>query len=151
MLNTQTRSALPFLVTGILAVIAGGMIAAGAAHAPTPAWVWASAYLVLVVGVAQCIFGIGQSHLATHVPSPRLVATEWTALNFGNAGIVVGTLGSEFTLVLAGTALFVLALGLFFTGVRHSSRRIVTALYRLALLLLLASALTGLFLSITKS
>lgn len=54
------RASRPFLVTGIIAIVAGGLIAGAIAHAPSRNLVWMVSYLVLVVGIAECAFGTGR-------------------------------------------------------------------------------------------
>lgn len=138
----------PFAATGLLAIVTGGLIAAVTAHAPTQPWTWASAYMVLVAGLAQIIFGIGQSALTTASLPPALIAAEWLALNLGNAGVVGGTLAQQPWIIAAGTALFALALALYVGGVRRARYPRVAIAYRVILGVLFISSLTGLGLSI---
>lgn len=132
---------------GGAAIIAGGLVAAAVARNPARYLVWMSAYLVLIVGVAQCVFGVGQALLSQHAPSRALVWSEWTVFNLGNAGVIAGTLLGRFGLVLAGTLLFVAGIVLFLVGTRGSWRAGWLAGYRILLGLILASSLVGLVLS----
>ncbi|TAM09004.1 MAG: hypothetical protein EPN72_13645 [Nevskiaceae bacterium] len=152
MLNTfrdlRRHHTAPFAVTGILAILGGGLIAAVTAHAPTQPWTWAAAYIVLVAGAAQIAFGVGQSALTTLTLPPRLIALEWLALNLGNAGVVAGVLTDRPGIVTAGTALFAFTLLLFLIGVRHACHQRTAIAYRLVLGVLFVSSLTGLVLSL---
>lgn len=89
------RAARPFAWLGIAAVITGGLVAAAVAHAPVQKLVWMSAYLVLIVGVAQIVFGAGQAALSSPVASPGWIAGEWIVFNLGNAGVIAGTLAGR--------------------------------------------------------
>lgn len=141
------RAALPFAVLGGAAIIAGGLVAAAVAHHPTQPLVWMSAYLVLIVGVAQCVFGVGQARLSQRAPSRPLVWTEWIVFNLGNAGVIVGTLLGRFGVVFAGTLLFAVGVALFLVGTRGSGHSGWLVGYRVLLGLILASSLVGLALS----
>lgn len=145
--HRRCRAAAPTVVTGVIAVIAGGLVAAIEAHRPVVPLVWMSAYLVLVVGVAQIVFGAGQAGLARQVPGTGLVSAQWLLFNLGNTGVIGGTLIMWFPLVAVGTALFVVGIVLFFVGTRHSEHRLWRAGYWLLLTLLLVSSIVGLLLS----
>ena len=142
------RAALPFAVLGAAAIIAGGLVAAAVARRPVQHLVWMSAYLVLIVGVAQYVFGVGQARLSQRAPSRPLVWTEWVVFNLGNAGVIVGTLLGRFGVVFAGTLLFAAGIALFLVGARGSWRSGWLAGYRVLLGLILASSLVGLALSV---
>lgn len=142
------RAAWPFLALGAVAIVAGGLVAAVQAHQPVQALVWMSAYLVLVVGVAQIVFGAGQAWLSERAPAAAWIATEWVVFNLGNAGVMAGTLYGRFVWVLAGTALFAAGILLFLLGTRGAARRGWAAGYRVLLGLMFVSSLVGLALSI---
>lgn len=148
-IGARWKVARAFVVTGMVAVVGGGMLAAGVAHNPLQYWVWMSAYLVLIVGVAQVVFGAGQAWLSGRLPSMGWVAGEWFVFNLGNAGVIAGAVLARFELVLAGTALFAIAIALFLGGT-HSGRRTgwLTG-YRVVLGLVFASSLVGLVISAT--
>lgn len=113
----------PFAVTGAIGVLAGGLLAAAiAAPAPTRHGVWAAAYLVLVLGVAQIVLGVGQAVLAAQPPTARGAAVTAALFNGANIAILVGIVTDRILLFDAGSVLLLLTLVLFLHGVRHSAR-----------------------------
>jgi hypothetical protein len=149
----RRQQLLPFLVVGILCVIAGGLIAAATAPAPTERGTWAAAYLVLVGGVAQAGLGLGQALSTTRTPTP-VVAMEVVGWNLGNVAVLVGTLTELTALVDFGGALLIVALILLARGVtsplvRHADgvHRWFAYGYGVLILVLLLSIPVGLVLS----
>lgn len=63
-LPARLRPALPFAIVGTACVIAGGLVAAATAPAPSEHGSWAAAYLVLVAGMAQVALAMEQGMLA---------------------------------------------------------------------------------------
>lgn len=145
---------LPFTVSGVLCVIAGGLVAAVTASSPTEHGTWAAAYLVLVCGVAQAGLGLGQA-LFTASTSAPVVAVQFVGWNVGNAAVLVGTLAGLTALVDLGGGLLVVTLGLLARGLIPAAGvcRVAGALrcclygYRLLVLLLLVSIPVGLILA----
>src|SRR5664280_2796146 len=76
----RRSAALPFAAVGAACIVAGGLVAAVSAPAPSEHASWAAAYLVLVVGVAQAALGVGQALLALRVPSRRNVISSRSAV-----------------------------------------------------------------------
>ncbi len=111
----------PWVALGTGAVIVGGLLAAVVAHDPTEKPVWASAYLVLVVGVGQIGLALGRTLLATRVVAARGVAIEFLVFALGNVGVVLGTLTDTVWLVDVGGALLLVALVSMIWGVRSST------------------------------
>ncbi|TAN07684.1 MAG: hypothetical protein EPN38_05700 [Rhodanobacteraceae bacterium] len=142
------RAACPFLALGSGAIIAGGLVAAIQAHQPVPVLVWMSAYLVLIAGAAQVVFGAGQAWLSERPPTAVWIAAEWLVFNLGNAGVIAGTLYDRFAVVLAGTLLFAAGIALFLLGTRGGTRRAWRVGYRVLLGLIFLSSLVGLALSV---
>lgn len=105
--------AVAFAATGAACVVAGGLLAAVTAHAPTEGATWAVAYLVLVAGVGQVALGVGQAVLSARTLPPRLLTAELIAWNGGNAAVLAGTLLGIRPLLDAGSGLLVVALVLF--------------------------------------
>ena len=145
--DARWRAVRPFAWLGVAAIIAGGLVAAAVAHRPVQQLVWMSAYLVLIVGVAQIVFGAGQAWLSERAPSRSWVAGEWVIFNLGNAGVIAGTLAGSFDLVAAGTALFALGIALFLR-VRGGTHRAWLLAYRILLGLIFLSSLVGLGLTL---
>lgn len=147
MTTARPRPALPFAVVGTACVIAGGLVAAFTAPAPSEHASWAAAYLVLVAGVTQVALGVGQALLAS--PPRRTVVGEFAAWNAGNAAVLAGTLTGVLPVVYAGGVLLVVALALWTSGVRRPGPRRGWGLrlYRLLVVLMLVSIPVGLFLA----
>jgi hypothetical protein len=142
------RAAAPFGALGVAAIIAGGLVAAAVARHPAEHPVWTSAYLVLIVGVAQVVFGAGQAWLSERLPSSGWIAGEWIVFNLGNAGVIAGTMLGSFRIVLVGTVLFVAGIAAFLLGTRGPVRDGWRAGYRILLGLVFLSSLAGLALSL---
>ena len=151
-LPARRSAALPFAAVGAACIVAGGLVAAVSAPAPSEHASWAAAYLVLVVGAAQAARGVGQALLALRVPSRRNVAVQFTAWNLGNAAVLTGTLAGITTLVDTGGALLVVALLLLLRGVRtgREPRTWLLWAFRLLAAVLLISIPIGLVLARTR-
>lgn len=143
----------PFTAAGVGCVVAGGLVAAATAPAPSTHGSWAAAYLVLVAGVAQVALGWGQAALAPRLPARGRVAAQVGAWNLGNAAVLVGTLTGVLPLVDVGGVVLVIGLALLADavrgGVRHDARSPRWWLYgfRLLVVVLLVSIPTGLVLA----
>ena len=98
-----------FVVPGVLAVVAGGLLAAVVAPAPTEHATWAAAYLVLVWGVAQVGLGVGQG-LSVGRLSTALVVAQVIGWNLGCAAVVVGTVSGVPAAADVGAVLLVVSL-----------------------------------------
>jgi hypothetical protein len=120
---------LPFTAIGVACVVAGGLVAAATAHAPTQHASWAAAYLVLVGGVAQVGLGMGQALFAGR-PSATLVTAQLACWNVGNAAVIAGTLASLPVLVDVGGALLVVTLLLLTYALRASGARVAGGVRR---------------------
>jgi hypothetical protein len=144
---TDLRRAWPLLAPGVLGVISGGLIAAAVSHAPTSGTVWLAAYLVLVVGVAQLALGLGQALLTSVAVDTARVRLQSLLFNLGSAGVMAGTVGGSFLLVVAGALLFFGALGAFLLTVHGIRRGYAAHAYRALIAFLAISALIGLLLS----
>ena len=139
-------AASPFVALGTACVVAGGLVAAAVATAPSELGSWAAAYLVLVGGVAQVGLGAGQALLASRSPGRRAVAAELAGWNAGNGAVLAGTLLGATWLADVGGALLVVALVLALAGIRGAVRRPSWPLhlYRVLLALVLVSIPVGL-------
>lgn len=148
---------LPFTIIGVVCIIAGGLVAAVTAPAPTEPWTWAAAYLVLVAGVAQVGLGLGQAMFTSPTP-PRIVAAQAAGWNLGNAAVIGGTLLGNLALVDVGGVLLVVTLGLLARGLTPAGVRPVDGArrwclygYRVLVLILLVSIPVGLVLARVRS
>jgi hypothetical protein len=144
------RPVLPYLAVGAGCVIAGGLVAAATAHAPSQQASWAAAYLVLVAGVAQIGLAAGRILLSVGRPSPGRTHAELIAWNLGNAAVIAGTLTDRPLVVDLGGALLVGSLGLATLGVR-GGHRWLRRLYRALVVILLVSIPVGLLLAAQRS
>ncbi len=136
----------PFVALGTTCVVAGGLVAAAVATAPSELGSWAAAYLVLVGGVAQVALGAGQALLASRSPGRPAVVAELAGWNAGNGAVLAGTLLGATWLADAGGALLVAALVLALAGIRGAVRRPSWPLhlYRALIALVLVSIPVGL-------
>jgi len=110
-LTQRQQQLLPFTVIGVLCIIAGGLLAAATAPAPSEHTTWAAAYLVLVGGVAQIGLALGQAMFTARISTP-LLAGQVAGWNLGNAAVLTGTLLGTTALVDLGGALLAVTLGL---------------------------------------
>ncbi|MEP6796575.1 MAG: hypothetical protein ABI890_00445, partial [Lapillicoccus sp.] len=140
-------------VMGTACVVAGGLVAAVTATAPSEHRSWLAAYLVLVAGVAQVALALGQAVLAPHPPSARTLAVEMAAWNLGNVAVMAGTLAGLTMLVDVGGALLVLSLAMLGAAVRGTGRPVGRAhhwsvlAFQILVVSLLASIAVGLWLA----
>lgn len=135
---------LPFALVGAACVVAGGLLAAAVAPAPSEHAVWASAYLVLVAGVAQVAIGAAQTWLPTARPAPTVLAAELAGWNVGNAVVLAGTLAGIPAVTDVGGALLVGTLALLLAGTRGGRGGAWLHGYRALLALVLVSIPVGL-------
>lgn len=149
-------SLVPSGVIGLLCIVAGGMLAAVTAPAPSEGTSWAAAYLVLVGGVAQIAFGVGQATFNT-TATPRAVAAQLVAWNAGNGCVLAGTLAGRTAVVDVGGVLLLVALLLLVPGLRTPAAslsrggRCLLWLYRAVVVLLVVSIPIGLVLARLRS
>lgn len=137
----------PFLTVAALAILAGGLVAAAVAHAPTQPMVWMVAYLVLVVGLVQVALGLGQTLLPRTMPSTGFRVGECVLFNVGNVGVIAGTLLLSPMWVAVGTVVFIASLVMFWVGLRGTSGGWLVHALRALLVITCGGALVGLVLS----
>ena len=142
-----------FTGIGVLCVLAGGLLVAATARAPSEHASWAGAYLVLVGGLAQAGLGIGQATFTAPRPSLAVLAAQLVGWNLGNAVVLVGTLLGVMPLVDLGGLLLVATLALVAHRLRSSkgspgdlAHRLGRQGFRLLILILLVSIPVGLVL-----
>lgn len=143
----------PFAVPGAVGVLAGGIVAAAiAAPTPTRHGVWAVAYLVLVVGLAQIALGAGVALLPETPPTARGAVAVSAVFNVAHLAVVAGVISDRVLVLDAGAALLMVALALFVYGVRHGAHRgWVLYAYRVIVAVVAASIPIGLLLSTAGS
>lgn len=142
-------SARPFLVIGVVSIVAGGAVAAVARPTGFELGSWMAAYLVLVGGVAQIALGAGQAWMADEPPSGATVYAEVACWNLALGATIIGSLASAPVATAVGAVATVVALILFLRGVRHATPRVrwPLHLYRGLVAIVLVSAPIGLFLA----
>jgi hypothetical protein len=106
----------PFLIAGVACIIAGGLLAAATAYVTTQKTAWATAYIVLVGGVAQIGLGAAVAWLAPTAPR-RAAWWAFAGWNLGNAGVLTGQLAGILILTDIGTVILVAALVTVFAAV----------------------------------
>lgn len=152
--RARWRVARPFVLVGVVGVLIGGLVAAVTGPLDLRHGSWAAAYLVLVVGVAQAVFGAGRAWLpaVTTVPRARLLL-ELAAWNVGSLAVVAGTLLEQVWLVVAGSVLLVVALMSWAASVRtfRQEQRAAATAYLLFVVFLILSVLVGIGLSLSRN
>lgn len=152
--RARWQVARPFVIVAVLGVLAGGLVAAVTGPLGLRHGSWAAAYLVLVVGVAQAIFGMGRAWLpaVAAASGPRLLL-ELAAWNVGSLVVVAGTVLEQAWLVVTGSVLLVVSLASWAVSVRtvpQGRRRAATA-YLLCVGFLILSVLVGIGLSLSRN
>ena len=92
-MTTSRRGYAPahaYIATGILAIVAGGLISAFMAKQPNTFAMWVSAYLVLVGGLVQVFFGIVLGRLLPSEKAWRIYGI-FALFNAGNALVIMST------------------------------------------------------------
>lgn len=145
-------AAAPFAAAGAACVVAGGLIAAATAQAPSQLASWATAYLVLVGGVAQAVLGTGQALLTSRPPGRPGIAAELTAWNAGNGAVLAGTLLGADWLADVGGVLLAAVLALMIAATRGVTRQPAWPLhlYRALAALVLVSIPAGLLIAVLR-
>lgn len=149
----NARFALTFFLIGSAFVVLGGLVAAASTPLRFTDGPWLAAYLVLVCGVAQCLFGIMRRYVA---PSPMTAAgfaLELSCWNVGNAAVVVGDLVRSPLVVGIGGVLLIAVLVLQLAHLRHTvpTLRWAAWLYGIVVAVLLVSIPIGIVLSAVAS
>ncbi|MGH9083193.1 MAG: hypothetical protein ACRDWN_07605 [Acidimicrobiales bacterium] len=142
---SPARGQTAFLIVGGLAIFAGGCLSAAGGEAPSRHLSWASAYLVLVWGLAQVFLGGIQPLVTSSALSGRLVTAQLAAFNLGNAAVLAGTLSRIPAALGAGSAFLLASLALFAWATRSSerNRRLLVVVNRLVLVALAVSVPVG--------
>ncbi len=126
-IRIQRPSTRPYVAAGIAAIVAGGVVSAFSARHPNTFAMWASAYLVLVAGVAQICLGLALERLASS-SSNKLGYAAFGLLVAGNVFVITGSAvkyaGLEWNMPVTatGSVLLVAALALVGWAIRGAKR-----------------------------
>lgn len=106
-----TRSAWlkPYIVAGFTCIVAGGLLAAATAYVTTQKTAWATAYIVLVGGIAQIGLGAAVAWLAPTAPR-RFAWWAFIGWNIGNACVLAGQMTGVLLVTDLGTVVLIAAL-----------------------------------------
>jgi hypothetical protein len=141
----NARFSLTFFLIGSAFVVVGGLVAAASTPLRLASGPWLAAYLVLVCGVAQCLFGIVRRWVAPSGTGAPGFVVELVFWNAGNAGVVVGDLTGSLAVVGLGGALLVVVLVLQLVHLRRTPPGVRWAawLYGIVVAVLLVSIPVG--------
>ncbi len=133
------------MVAGTTCTIAGGLLAAASRPLDIGLGPWASAFLVLVGGMAPIGLMVGQSLLAASPVSARLRRGELAFWYAGVAATLVGSFVGGPAVTTLGAVLLAVALALFLAGTRSQDqeRRLWRGMYRALVVVVLAGAPIG--------
>lgn len=141
-----------YLLTGIAAIIAGGLVSAFLAKQPSTFAMWASAYLVLVVGLVQVFLGVvpAQPHTATEMGQ-----TFWAygLFNVGNILVIISTgmkyahHGGNVPVTIVGSLILVVGLAMLGWRMRHTPASLRKNMSYVVIIGIALSALAGMFLA----
>lgn len=146
---TDRYATILFLV-GSACIVAGGLVAAVTTPLGLAKGSWSAAYLVLVCGVTQCLFGVVRSKLAPAPLTRTGFSIEFSCWNLGNAAVIVGTLLNAPPVIGSGGALLVVVLLMQISHLRHAKPGMNWALwlYGTVIAILLLSIPIGLILAV---
>lgn len=112
--RAAVRTAIPFLVLGVLAILAGGAVAAAARPADWDQGSWAAAYLVLPAGLGSFVGGLALGFLPGPSPTGERPEVNAPLLLFtwilGNAGVLVGNLMDQPIVLIVGSLVLLFVL-----------------------------------------
>lgn len=149
--RSHWRAMREFVLVGLTAIIAGGLVAAVTGPTGFDEGSWVAAYLVLVAGVAQVGLGVGQALLTDGTVPGRLRVVQLLAYNLANSAVLGGTLTGSVTAVAAGGVLLLISLTLFLATARHARPRTwYLVLYRIVIASLAVSVPVGVVVSVIR-
>jgi hypothetical protein len=131
-----------FGLFGAVAIVLGGLIAAGSAPTHSEVGAWAGAYLVLAGGVAQVAIGAGQALLARRPQDRVVVDAQLVLWNGGTVAVITGTATGTPALGDAGGLMLIVVLVLSVRAVRNVVGRGARA-YRALMAILAVSVVIG--------
>ena len=107
--GSHWRAMREFVLVGLTAIIAGGLVAAVTGPTGFDEGSWVAAYLVLVAGVAQVGLGVGQALLTDGTLSGGRRVVQLLAYNLANSAVLAGTLTGSVVAVTVGGVLLLVA------------------------------------------
>ncbi|MGF3057130.1 hypothetical protein [Microbacterium sp. YY-01] len=147
----RDSSTVALAAMGVVAVIAGGLVAAVTDPLEVYRGSWMAAYLVLVVGVAQVSMAIARWLWPTERSTITLGWAQLVLWNSGNATIIAGTLLASPCAVIAGSVLLVAAVAIALMVTRWRRQRGIRGLwlfvFRAFMVVLVVSIPVGVILS----
>lgn len=142
-----------FAVTGLTAIVAGGGISAFLSNQPSTLAMWVSAYLVLVVGVAQIFFSIAIPSLVVIKTKKALLWVFWL-FNTGNALVVLSSVLkyssyelNSLAITIIGALLILASLGLLAKKTLKARPSQLRTATHLMIVILASTVVAGLFLA----
>lgn len=148
--SIQSQQSFWMITSGMIAIILGGGLSAFLAKSPSTLVMWASAYLVLVVGVAQMIFGLCLSKLS-QVHSTLLLWVSLALYNLASAAVILGRVYKLSSygplLIIAGAIGVIVAVIAMLWSIRGAAKSLWLIGFYIVALILLISAPIGMFLS----
>ncbi|MGB3413517.1 MAG: hypothetical protein WBA28_02245 [Microbacteriaceae bacterium] len=136
---------------GVAFIVLGGMVAAFAGPLQFEKGSWLAAYLVLILGVAQCILSRQSEFLGLTPPATNPTILRIAAWNLGNALVITGALSSQPIISDIGGVLLIIALVLALLDTRGSNHKIQAGILRAIYLILIVSIPIGLTLTHLRS
>lgn len=139
-----------FIIFSFLAICLGGVLAAFTARKPNRFIMWLTAYLVLIVGVAQ--LGLAYSWLELNLNTGWLTLAAFTIYNFGNIAVITGRALKGKTkwakyIVYKGGALLAVAMAALLWGAHSVTFSWPAVLFYVLTIIILISMPIGLTLS----
>lgn len=143
------RYAATSLITGMAAIVAGGLASAMVMPLHWELGSWVAAYLVLVLGIVQCAFAAARHYFVDRGNSFAIFWSCYFGWNAGNLLVVGGTLSSQLWILGVGSLAVVVVLCLELWRVRNVRVAAQGALwgYRALLVLVMSSVPVGVVLA----
>lgn len=136
---------------GAVWIVAGGLVSAAAAPAPSYHSSWAVAYIVLVAGAAQIGLGLGQALLTNHRVPGRVLGVEVVTWNLGSVAVLAGAVLDVVAVLYLGCVLLVATLALALWTTRGGRPPGLLLAYRLVVVVLLVSIPIGVVLQAARA
>lgn len=151
-MNSTVKLDRVYALTGVAAIIIGASVSAFTAKQPSTLAMWASAYLVLVVGVAQIFLASVVAQLM-QASSRKLLYQMFALFNAGNILVILSSVlkysgyENHVMVTTVGAALVIAALGEFGWQLRRAKASQLRTWAYAMIALLIVTALIGIFLA----